>query len=82
MASAADIRQRKLQSIYNALDSHNFKQVMKLCEKKDVEKWPITKALKACALVQQNRHDAAMDLCREAQVCQDLSSDWCSLANR
>ncbi|CAM9524404.1 unnamed protein product, partial [Phaeothamnion confervicola] len=68
MSQQEDVRQRKLQSVYNALESHNFRQAIKLCEKKDLEKWPVTKALKACALARMGRTDEAMDLCREVKT--------------
>ena len=41
-----NIRSRKLQPIYNALDARNYKSAVKLCMKKDLEKWDIVKTLK------------------------------------
>ncbi|CAM9800110.1 unnamed protein product, partial [Chrysoparadoxa australica] len=66
--NAESIKFRKLQPIYNALDAHQWKRALKLCEKKDVERWPITKALKANALIKLGGGAQAMELCREVQV--------------
>lgn len=63
-----DVRARKLQPIYNAIDSRNYKMALKLCAKKDLEKWDMVKALKAHALERTGRADEALDLCREVKA--------------
>ncbi|EWM20952.1 hypothetical protein Naga_100455g6 [Nannochloropsis gaditana] len=60
-----DVRVRKLQPIYNALDARNYKMAIKLCGKKDMERWDIVKTLKAHALERMGRVEEALDLCRE-----------------
>jgi N-terminal acetyltransferase B complex non-catalytic subunit len=60
-------RQRKLQPIYNALDGRNYKAAIKLCSKKDIERWDIVKVLKAHALERLGKADEALDLCREVK---------------
>ena len=65
---ADDVRARKLQPIYNALDARNYKMAVKLCAKKDLEKWDIVKTLKAHALERMGRVEEALDLCREVQA--------------
>lgn len=59
---------RKMHPIYSALDNGNFEQAVRLCQKKDVEKWDLTKALKASALARLGHRDAAMELCREVNA--------------
>lgn len=63
-----DVRARKLQPIYNAIDSRNYKMALKLCAKKDLEKWDMVKALKAHALERTGRADEALELCREVKA--------------
>lgn len=63
-----DVRARKLQPIYNALDARNYKTAIKLCGKKDLEKWDVVKTLKAHALERLGRTEEALDLCREVKA--------------
>jgi hypothetical protein len=42
--------QRKVNPIYDCLDSGNYKAALKLCEKKDIKDWDIVIVLKAHAL--------------------------------
>lgn len=59
---------RKLQPIYNAIDARNYKAAIKLCSKKDLEKWDIVKTLKAHALERMGKLEEALDLCREVKA--------------
>ena len=63
-----DVRFRKLQPIYNAVDARNYKAAIKLCSKKDLEKWDIVKTLKAHALERTGKIDEALDLCRDVKA--------------
>lgn len=65
---ADDVRARKLQPIYNALDARNYKAALKLCAKKDLEKWDVVKTLKAHALERLGRVEEALDVCREVKA--------------
>ena len=40
---AEEARNRKLSPIYDAIDARNFKGAIKLCQKKDIQSWDITK---------------------------------------
>ena len=62
---ADDVRARKLQPIYNALDARNYKMAIKLCTKKDLERWDIVKTLKAHALERLGRVEEALEVCAE-----------------
>ena len=62
---ADDVRARKLQPIYNALDARNYKMAIKLCAKKDLERWDIVKTLKAHALERLGRVEEALEVCAE-----------------
>eukprot|EP00903_Cladosiphon_okamuranus_P013457 g12533.t1 len=62
-----EIRSRKLQPIYNALESGNWRQAVRLCDKRDVEKWLTTKALKANGLWRLGKYDEALQLCLDVQ---------------
>ena len=64
-----DVRNRKLTPIYSALDSGNYKSALKLCQKKDIEKWDITQALQAYALICMHRTQEALDIARAVKVC-------------
>ncbi|CAM9499257.1 unnamed protein product, partial [Discosporangium mesarthrocarpum] len=55
--------------------SGNWGQAVRLCEMRDVERWPLSRALKANALVRMGRYDTAVDLCREVQVRQARSAN-------
>ena len=44
------LRSRKISPIYNAIDSGNYKNALKLCSKKEIENWDIVLSLKAFAL--------------------------------
>jgi len=45
-----DVRRRKVSPIYSCLDCQQWKQALKLCEKKDIKDWDIVLCLKAHAL--------------------------------
>lgn len=62
---ADDVRARKLQPIYNALDARNYKMAIKLCTKKDLERWDIVKTLKAHALERLGKVEEALEVCAE-----------------
>jgi N-terminal acetyltransferase B complex non-catalytic subunit len=64
----SDFQNRKLGPIYDAIDSRNYKAAIKLCDKKDVSKIDIIKALKAHALERIGHSDEALELCREVQA--------------
>ena len=63
-----DVRGRKVAPIYNALDSGNYKGAIKLCQKKDIEKWDITQALLSYALVCMHRNEEALEVARAVKV--------------
>lgn len=42
---------------------------VRLCEKRDVERWLTTKALKANGLWRLGKYDEALELCLDVQVC-------------
>lgn len=43
MMAQDDFKARKLRPIYDAIDNRNYKQVNKLCQKKDIAGWSMTK---------------------------------------
>jgi tetratricopeptide (TPR) repeat protein len=57
------VMRRKVMPIYNALDSQNNKQAVKLCSKKDVASFPLVKALKAVACSRLEQLAEAQELC-------------------
>jgi len=56
---------RKLDAIYAALESNNYRSAIKLCSRKDIADWLHTKALKAIALEKVGHREEAVELCRE-----------------
>ncbi|CAN0335730.1 unnamed protein product [Pylaiella littoralis] len=75
MSSMEEIRSRKLQPIYNALETGNWRQAVRLCEKRDVEKWQISKALKANGLWRLGKYDEGLQLCLEVQGASPTDED-------
>uniref|UniRef100_A0A7S2SM01 Uncharacterized protein n=2 Tax=Mucochytrium quahogii TaxID=96639 RepID=A0A7S2SM01_9STRA len=59
-----DIISRKLGPVYNAIDGCDFKTAIKLCERKDIEKVPLARALKAYSLIRRSRVDEGILLAR------------------
>lgn len=70
-----EARSRKLAPIYNALESGNWRQAVRLCEKRELEKWMITKALKANGLWRLQRYDESLRLCLEVQAAVPTDED-------
>ena len=60
-----DMRQRKLQAVYNAIDENNYKSAVKLCQRKDVASWDVTKALLCFCYVRLGKRDEASILARQ-----------------
>jgi len=58
-------RYRKLTPIYNAIEVSSFRHALKLCSRKDVQDWAITKSLKAIALEKLGHREEAVEICRE-----------------
>ena len=53
--------QSKLRSIYDALDEGNYKQVLHITKnKKDIDKYPLAKVLRAVALQRSEKSEEAM----------------------
>eukprot|EP01036_Dinobryon_divergens_P039271 gene39271-51740_t len=63
-----DLKQRKIDPIYNAIDSRNYKGAIKLCSKKDIQHWDITKALLAYLLVSMQKTAEALQVAREVKA--------------
>lgn len=63
-----DVRYRKINPIYNAIDAGNYKGAIKLCQRKDVVKWDIAKALNAYCLVMMHKMDEGLSMAREVKV--------------
>lgn len=59
---------RKIIPIYNAIDDGNYKGAIKLCQRKDIQNWDITKVLMAYCLVLTNKHSEGLSLAREVKV--------------
>ena len=84
---ADDIRYRKINPIYNAIDAGNFKGAIKLCQRKDITKWDLTKALNAYCLIMLNKMEDGLALAREVKVGQwcsymyTIRIIWCSCSN-
>jgi tetratricopeptide (TPR) repeat protein len=57
--------ERKLKAVYDAIDSGNFKNAVKLCLKKDIADWEVTKALLAYSYVKSKQEDQALLLARQ-----------------
>ena len=60
-------RRRKVEPIYQLIDSYNWKGALKLCEKKDVKDWDIVKTLRAHVLERLGRTDEACGLILEVK---------------
>ena len=63
-----EVRRRKVSPIYSALDSQQWKQALKLCDKKDMSDWDIVLVLKAHALVKMERTDEARAICHTVKA--------------
>ena len=59
--------ERKLQGIYDCIDVRNFKGAIKLCQKKDVQNYDITKTLLAYSLISMQRTEEGLELAREVK---------------
>jgi hypothetical protein len=62
------VQYNKVTPIYQCIDNGNFKGAVKLCQKKDVDKWDITKALMAYCLSQLNKKEEALAVALEVMV--------------
>jgi hypothetical protein len=65
---ADEARQRKIHPIYQSIDAQNFKGAIKLCQRKEVMKWDISKALMAYCLVMLGKKSEALEVAREVKV--------------
>lgn len=59
---ADEIKQAKLRSVYNAIDSGNYKSAIKLCGRKDISSWDLTKALLSYCYANVMRTTEALSL--------------------
>jgi hypothetical protein len=66
---SADVLNRKIGPIYECLDDRNYKGAVKLCQKKDIADFAITKTLHAYALICLHRNDEGLALANEVKVC-------------
>ena len=64
----SDIAARKLAPIYDCIDDQNFKGEIKLCQKKDIANWDITKTLLGYCLVCSHKVDEGLAIAREIKV--------------
>ena len=64
---SSDVLQRKLQGVYDCIDTRNFKGALKLCQKKDLQKYDLTKTLMAYSLISMDRIDEGLTLAREVK---------------
>lgn len=62
------VQYHKVTPIYQCIEKSNWKGAVKLCQKKDVEKWDITKSLMAYCLLQLERTEQALAVCLEVKV--------------
>lgn len=63
----SDLLSRKLQPVYDCLDDRNWKGAIRLCQKKDVQGYDITKALHAYALVSMQKTEEGLEIAREVK---------------
>lgn len=68
MSSNDDSRYRKIHPIYQAIDAQNYKGAIKLCQRKDIMKWDITKALLAYSLIMLGKNDEGLEIAHEVKV--------------
>ena len=68
MSIKEDVLTRKLQGVYDCIDARNFKGAIKLCLKKDIMNFDITKVLMAYSLVCMQRTDEGLTIAREIKV--------------
>lgn len=64
---SSDQKQRKLSPIYSAIEDGHYKNAVKLCQKKDISTWDITKALLAYSLMCMSRKEEALLVAREVK---------------
>lgn len=62
------VQYHKVTPIYQCIDKGNWKGAVKLCQKKDVEKWDITKSLMAYCLLQLDKKEQALEAALEVKV--------------
>ena len=69
---------RKLRAIYEAIDVHNFKAAIKLCDKKNLATNAVAQSLKAHALASLGKRQQALEIAKKiyssAQVAQEKKS--------
>ena len=63
-----DLKYRKIHPIYQAIDAQNYKGAIKLCQRKEVMKWEISKALLAYSFVMLGKINEGLDIAREIKV--------------
>lgn len=62
-----EARYRKIHPIYQAIDAQNYKSAIKLCQRKEIMKWDISKALMAYCLVMSHKIEEGLTLAREVK---------------
>jgi hypothetical protein len=67
------VQYHKVTPIYQCIDSGNWKGAVKLCQRKDVEQWDITRALLAYCLNQLDRAEQALETALAVKVPHSLT---------
>ena len=62
-----ETRYRKIHPIYQAIDAQNYKGAIKLCQRKEIMKWDIAKALMAYCLVMCHKVEEGLAVAREVK---------------
>lgn len=62
-----ETRYRKIHPIYQAIDVQNYKGAIKLCQRKEIMKWDISKALMAYCLVMCHKVEEGLAVAREVK---------------
>ena len=58
----------KLTPIYKHIENGNWRGAIKLCQRRDLEKYDITRALMAYCLVQTNKEEQALEIAMTVKV--------------
>jgi hypothetical protein len=80
--SSDETRYRKIHPIYQAIDAQNYKGAIKLCQRKEIMKWDIAKALMAYCLVMCHKVDEGLAVAREVKVSLIQSTFFLSLSGQ
>ena len=65
---SSDVIARKLQGVYDCIDARNFKGAIKLCQRKDIQNYDITKALMSYCFISMQRTEEGLVIAREIKV--------------